>query len=62
MVSNDIKELLFRYVKNLNIHVGTNALNAKNRVGSATEEQKNDDDKGISLGMPKQPQEEDGEE
>ena len=37
------KDSLLRYVKSLNISVGTNALNARKYVESAKEEQKKED-------------------
>ena len=43
MASNDVTELLFRYVKSLNIPLGTNYLNARNHVESAKQEQKKED-------------------
>ena len=57
-----MKDMLDNYVRSLNIPLCTNILNARNHVESAKEEQKKEDDKSISLGMPMQPQEEDKEE
>jgi hypothetical protein len=57
-----MKDVLDNYGKSLNIPLCTNVLNARNHVEIAKEEQKKEDDKSISLGMPMQPQEEDKEE